>query len=780
MNSLNVFIRNLQKQKTVGILSIACLGISIAVALLIGLWAINELSFDNFHKDRDKIYRLTINSFKNNESVVFGSTFKPFAEEAKDKFPEIESACRVTPWSLGEIWIGNVIHKESKVIVADSNFFTFFSFPLKVGNAVRILNSPDNMVIDEAAARKYFPGEDPIGKSVRYGGVNFTITGIMYDLPANSHLQGHFVVPFFGWYARDVWGGSDIYLTYLKLGENTDFQKLQTGLTDILTSNMESFRDRKSNVYLEPLKDIHFSRSDFNSPILKGSKPLVMVFMLTALVVLLIACINFINLFISTSFLRAKSIGVKKTHGADKKLLMREFFTETFYYVIAAVIFGLMLAWMCIPYFNRLANSAITIDPASPWLYVFVGSLILFTVFVAGMFPAFYMTKFGIVETMRGQFKGKKLSVLQKGLIVAQFTASIVFLISVFFIDKQVHFMVSTDLGFDKENVLYVESRDGFIKSYKALREEWLQCPAIKDVTRKNCLPTEWVQGWTIGKPGADDTYLMEMCRVDYNYFDVMGLDIVEGENPFEYAHDSLRYCMINERAAQLLEMEQPVGQNLLIYGRYYPIKGVVKNAQTKSFHQGVDPQVYVKLDNMWANQGVPYLFKIKGDPQLAIREIETKWKELVPNVPFEYGFLNQTYESLYKAETNAGKILSSAMLVTFLISVVGLFAMAFYATQRRVKEIGVRKVNGATVGEILVILNRDFLAWVLLSFLLACPIAYIFVNNWLQGFRVRTEMSWWVFAGVGVIVVLVALITVSYQTWKAATVNPVKALKTD
>ena len=340
--------------------------------------------------------------------------------------------------------------------------------------------------------------------------------------------------------------------------------------------------------------------------------------------------------------------------------------------------------------------------------------------------------------------------------------------------------MVSTDLGFDKENVLYVESRDGFIKSYKALREEWLQCPAIKDVTRKNCLPTEWVQGWTIGKPGADDTYLMEMCRVDYNYFDVMGLDIVEGENPFEYAHDSLRYCMINERAAPLLEMEQPGGQNLLIYGRYYPIKGVVKNAQTKSFHQGVDPQVYVKLDNMWANQGVPYLFKIKGDPQLAIREIETTWKELVPNVPFEYGFLNQTYESLYKAETNAGKILSSAMLVTFLISVVGLFAMAFYATQRRVKEIGVRKVNGATVGEILVILNRDFLAWVLLSFLLACPIAYIFVNSWLQGFRVRTEMSWWVFAGVGVIVVLVALITVSYQTWKAATVNPVKALKTD
>lgn len=781
MNSLNVFFRNLREQKTVGILSIGCLGISIAVALLIGIWSMNELSFDNFHKDKDKIYRLTIKSFKNNESARFCSTFKPYAEEAKDKFPEIETVCRVVPWGEGEIWIDNIVHKEDRVYVADGNFFTFFTFPLKVGNPVTILSSPDNMVIDETAARKYFPGEDPVGKSIRYSGKDFTIAGVMYDMPANSHLQAHFILPFFGWYARDVWGGSDVYMTYLKLDANTDFPALEKGLTGIIASAMPHSFKENTAVYLEPLEDIHFAEDEGSEiSIRKGNKSLVMVFVFTALVILVIACINFINLFVSTSFLRAKSIGVRKTHGADKKTLMLEFFTETFYYVIAAVVIGLILAWTFLPFFNQLANANITIDPASPWLYVFVGGLILLTVFIAGMFPAFYMTKFGIIETMRGQFKGKKLSLLQKSLIVVQFTASIVFLISVFFIDKQVHFMVSTDLGFNKENILYVQSRDEFAKHYKALREEWLQCPAIKDVTRKNCLPTEWVQGWTVGKPGAHDTYLMEMCRVDYNYFDVMGMEVTQGENPFEYAHDSLHYCMINEQAAQLLGMEQPVGQDLLIYGRYYPIKGVVKDAQTKSFHQGVDAQVYLKLDNMWTNYGVPYLFKIKGDPQPAIKAIGTKWKELVPNVPFEYAFLDQTYEQLYRAETNAGKILSSAMLVTFLISVVGLFAMAFYATQRRIKEIGVRKVNGATVGEILLVLNRDFLSWVLLSFLLACPIAYIFVNRWLQGFRVRTEMSWWVFAAVGIIVVLVALFTVSYQTWKAATVNPVKALKTE
>lgn len=776
-NSIKVFIRNFQKQKTVGILCIGGLGISIAVAILIGLWAINELSFDDFHQDGDNIYRLTINTFKNNESTSFGSTFKPFGEEAKAQFPEIGEMCRVAAWSEDEIWIDKVVYKENRVVVTDTNFFTFFTFPLKVGDRVKVLNAPDHMVIDETAARKYFPGQDPIGKSVRYGGSDFTIVGIMQDMPANSHIQAHFVVPLFGWYARDVWGGSDIYLTYFKLKPETDFVRLQGNLDQMLMSNMESFRDRKSNVYLEPLRDTHFSKEGYNIPIVKGNKSLVMVFLLTALVVLLIACINFINLFISTSFLRAKSIGVKKTHGADKGSLMREFFLETFYYVIAAVGLGLILAWVCIPFFNQLANSNIRIDLSSSLLWMFIGGLTLFTVFIAGIFPAFYMTRFGVVETLRGQFKGRNLSFLQKGLIIIQFTASIVFLISVFFIGKQVRFMVNTDLGFDKENVMYVESRGEFKKHYEALRNEWKQCPAILDVTRKNSLPTDWVQGWTVGKSGMEDAYLMEMCRVDDNYFDVMGMQIVEGENPFPYAHDSLRYCVINERAAQMLGMEHPVGESLLIYGRYCPIKGVVKDVQTKSFHQGVDPQVYWKLTPDWTHY---YLFKIKGDPQLAIKTVEAKWKEWVPNVPFEYGFLDQAYENLYKAETNAGKILSSAMLVTLLISIVGLFAMAFYSTQRRIKEIGVRKVNGATVGQILVILNRDFLMWVLLSFVIACPIAYLFVARWLENFRARTDISWWVFAAVGLIVAAVALITVSYQTWKAATVNPVKALKTE
>lgn len=780
LRSFKFFVRNLRAQKTVGVLSIGSLAISIAVAVLIGLWAMNELSFDNFHRDGDKVYRLTIDTYKNNESVRFGSTFKPFGEEAKAKLPEVQEMCRVMAWGGNEIRLDHVLHTGNSVYVVDTNFFTFFTFPLKKGDAATVFEAPDRMVIDETTALKYFPGEDPMGKTIHYEGVDFTVAGIMYDMPANSHLRAGIVVPMFGYYAKDVWGGSDVYITYFKLNATTDLTALEGRLLDILFQSMLAFKETTSTIHLQPLSEVHFAKEGFEMPIIKGDKPLVMIFLLTALVVLLISCINFINLFISTSFLRAKAIGVKKTHGADKTCLVKEFYLETFYYVLAAVLLGVLLAIVGVPFFNRLANSSIHIDPKSPLLYLFLGGLTLFTVFVAGLFPALYMTKFGVVETLRGHFKGKNLSVLQKGLIIAQFTASIVFLISVFFINKQVHYMVGKDLGFDKENVLYVQGRGEFATHYEAIRNDLLQCPSINDVARKNSLPTDWVQGWTVGKPGVDDKYLMEMCQIDYNYPDLMGMKILEGENPFREVHDSLNYCLINERAAKLLGMAHPVGENLLIYGRYYPIKGVIKDAQTKSLHQGVDAQVYLKLSKGWGDSGCPYLIKVKGDPQEAIKAVEAKWKELVPDVPFEYGFLDQAYEDLYKAETSAGKILTSVMLITLLISVVGLFAMAFYATQRRIKEIGVRKVNGATVGELLLILNRDFVCWVILSFVLACPIAYLCVSRWLESFQARTEMSWWVFALVGVIAVLIALLTVSYQTWKTANINPVKALKSE
>ena len=779
LNSLKVFGRNLAKQKTVGVLSIGSLAIAIAVVILIGLWAANEFSFDKFQKDGDKIYRIYGALMMNNDVVSIGSTYKPVGAIAQQQSPEVMDMCRVVSNNF-EVKLNDVLYPDNRTFMVDSNFFSFFTFRLKAGDSRTCLSAPDGIVIDESTANRYFPGESPIGKNLTIRDKEFTVVALMYDMPDNSHLKAHIITPFFDYWKNDLqMGSTDCFIAYLKLNNPSLVAGVEKRLTDMVRS-YPMFKQLDFQYKLQPLSDIHFNNEFKFDSVIHGNKSLVMVFLLTAFVILLIACINFINLFISTSFLRAKSIGVKKTHGADKGMLVREFYTETLYYVIVAALVGLMLAVLALPLFNRLADYNLRIDFASPLLYVFLIVVTLFVMVTAGTFPALYMTKFNTVATLKGQFKGKNLSFLQKGLIIVQFTASIVILISVFFIDKQVNYMIGKDLGFDRSNVLYVYDRGGFTKGYEAFRSEMKNNPAIVDVTMKDDTPTGWCRGNSVTKPGDNQDFLMEFCQIRPNYFDLMGMKMAAGSGLDEMEGDSLHYCILNETAVRMLGFAEPVGEKLFTDGRNVIVKGVVKDAQTKSLHQNIDPQIYFKYDEDRDIGSQVVFFKIQGNPQEAIRLIESKWNDLNPKTPFEYHFLDDTYAELYKSETNSGQILGAAMGITLLISVAGLFAMAYYTTQRRLKEIGVRKVNGASVPELLLILNRDFFVWVGISFIIACPLAFLFVSRWLEGFTDHTSMSWWVFVLVGLITFLVTLLTVSHQTWKAANVNPVKVLKSE
>lgn len=779
LNGLKVFLRNLAKQKTVGVLSIGSLAIAIAVVILIGLWAANEFSFDKFQKDGDKMYRVYGKIMLNNTPTTIGSTYKILGEEAIQKFPEITHMCRVCPQDL-ELKIENVLYPDNKFFLVDSNFFTFFTFALKTGDPFTCLSAPDGLVIDEYSANRYFPGQNPLGKTLTIKEKDYTVTAVMKNMPENSHLKAHIVAPFLGYWAQNLqYGSTDSFLTYFKLNNPSALSGLEEGMTELIRKSQPMFEQIGFEYKLQPLSDIHFNDSFKFDTVAHGNKSLVMVFVLTAFVILLIACINFINLFISTSFLRAKSIGVKKTHGADKGMLVREFYQETFYYVVIAVVIGLILAVVALPLFNRLADYNLSIDFTSLWLYVFLIGVAFFVMLTAGTFPALYMTKFSAVATLKGQFKGKNLSFLQKGLIIAQFTASIVILISVFFIDKQVNYMLTKDLGFDKENVVYVYDRGGFSKSYESFRNELKNYSCIADVTMKDTDPASWCRGNSVRKPGDEQEYLMEFCQIEPNYFDMMGMQMIAGRKFEAAAGDSLHYCILNEMAAHLLGFTEPVGEILHTDEQNFIVRGVVKDAQTKSLHHQVDPQIYFAYTERYVGSPT-VLFKVKGNPQEAIRQIQLKWNDLNPGTPFEYHFLDDRYAELYKSETNAGQILGAAMLITLIISVAGLFAMAYYTTQRRLKEVGVRKVNGASVSELLLILNRDFFLWVGLSFLVACPLAYLFVSRWLEGFVDRTSLSWWVFVLVGLITFVVTALTVSYQTWKAANVNPVKVLKSE
>ena len=637
------------------------------------------------------------------------------------------------------------------------------------------------MVISQSAAAKYFAEQDPIGQITKRDGEDFTVSGIMRDIPTNSSLQADFVFPFFGWRATTDWGNNDTFLAFLLLQEGVGPETLEDPLTQLSYRRFELFKNFGATYTLEPLNDMHFSSGMLMDPVVKGNKQLMMVFIVTALVILLISCINFTNLFVSTSFIRAKAIGVKKAHGAMKTQLMRDFYMETAGYVLIAICASLALSAAIIPAFNDFTQARLSLNFSSPLIYLFLSALFVFVVLLAGSFPAQYMTRFDVLETLAGKFKGKKMSLLQKSLVVTQFTASIALLIVVVFMQKQVNYILEYDLGFNKEHVMYVQAQQGFRQNYKTLEEEFLRDPSITAVSRRRGNLMNWSNGWSIKRVPVDDVQpaIMDICWVNPNYFDFFEMKIIDGENPFFNEASPETDVLINETAARLLGYENPVGEMIQSDGddRFFTIRGVVRNAHTTSLHQDVDPHVYFRITDNYTWNSVVF-FKISGNPQRAITFIEQIWKEREADYPFNYSFLDDTYRQLYTAEMNAGKVFAFAMFIALIITVAGLFAMAYYATQRRLREIALRKVHGATIRDIFVLLNKDFLLWVLIAFVIACPIAYYGLQKWLDGFAVKTSLNIWVFLMVGVIALLITLLTTGYQIWKVATANPVKFLK--
>ena len=784
------FHRNFRKQKTVGILNICGLSLGVMASIMIGLWAINELQFDNFHKRGDRMYRVVQIFELNDKPVRAATSFKPLGEIAAAQIPGIEEMCRVVKKTEG-VTINNMVHFSITSLVTDHNFFSFFTFPFKDGDINTAFSAPDNVIITESAAKKYFPDEYPIGQQIISHGYNFSVSAVMHDMPVNSHIQAEMVFPLFGHFKTWEWDSGFYYDTYFILSGNADIPLIEKQLASISKIGASSFLQGTENrAELEPLKEVHFSKTDptFDSAV-KGDRSFLRIFILTAMVILLIACINFANLFVSTSFIRAKTIGLKKAHGAGRASLIREFYKETGIYVLISIIAGMLLAMLTLPFFNAYTRSETRIDLTDPQLYLFLTGLAAVTIIMAGSLPAFRLTGFGIIETLGGKFRGKKISLFQKVLIIIQFTSSISLLIIVLFFGRQIDHILSQDLGFDNKNILYVYGWRNFGADYKALRDELTQEPSIVDVAMKQYdLPLHFGNGIGARNRDGGESILLDLSEVSPNYFDFFGMEFVAGENPlFLESASASRYCVINERAAEVLGFDNPVDATFRLAsiggklseddGQVYTVKGVIRDSYVKSLHQNPDPQMYLHLSRQAHN---PLFFKITGNPENAVKAIEKKWKETVTDAPFEYRFLDETYNAQYQTEENARNVLAYALLITFIITVAGLFSMAFYSTQRRVKEIGIRKINGATLTDLLLLLNKDVIMWLLISFLIACPISFFFVRNWLDGFVVKTPLSWWVFLLAGLWAFAVALLTVSYQTWRAATANPVDSLKTE
>lgn len=776
---IKAFIKNFAKHRTTNLLSVGGLSIGIAIALLVGWWGFTELQFDRFQKDADKIYRICRHGYLNNETVKVGSVFGPLSGEAKLHFPQIEESIRITTTGKRRFRVGEVINYESSIYFADTNFFQFFNYPIKSGDINTCFADPDKIVLTEHFARKYFPDKNPIGESVNVYGRDWQVSAIMYDIPYNSHLQFDAMCVITG--APDLdngrWGNRDSYATYVKIAENTDTEALGKSITELARENFPPYTQIDLSHFLQPLKDIHFNTEHFRFDYaVKTDKRFVMISLFMALAILVIACINFTNLFISTAFLRSRSIGLKKANGANKGSLIREFYIETSLYVLLSAFAGFGIAKLFLPSFNQLADANIVLDVSNVYLWALLLGVTVFTIILAGTFPALYLTKFNPATTLRGEFNGKNVSVLQKGLVILQFAASLVLLVTVVSIKRQVHYVQTAELGFNKSNIVYVAARGAFSESYETVKHGLEINPEIIEVTAKNCLPSDWNQGLGVStKETKDNPFLMEICRIKDNYLDMMDMSVVAGENISNY-HDSLNYVMINEQAASTLGMDNPIDEMIFQGDDPYIVKGVLQDIKTKSLHNKVDPQVYRKLRRV--TSGNVLMIRISDDTQTAIKAIKDMWQEVNPEHPFEYHFLDDTYDMLYQNEIRTGSIVTWGMCIALFLTMLGLFAMAKYSSERRTKEIGLRKVNGAELIDILMLLNKDFIKWVVIAFIVSIPISWYLVNSWLNSFAYRTNLSWWIFAMAGTIAIIISLATVSWQSYATAKKNPIDSLR--
>lgn len=771
-------IRWANRNKATTILSISGMAIGIAVALLIGFWSLNEFSFDKFHANADQIYRVCRQGFINNESVVLGSDFGKVGTNAKEQIPEIEEVCRVINCNRQMMKIKDQVYYEDLIGTADANMFQFFSFKLETGNPASCLDGANSVVISRKMADRYFRSENPVGQMMEIFGRPLQVSAVMENMPENSHLKFDIIITLkaLPWFYEARWGNNDNFLTYFRLKKNTDTQAIAQKITAMTYKEYPLYEKFKIVHFLQPLSEIHFSSGFRFDYVITSDRRILFMFISIAVLILLIASFNFINLFISTSFLRAKSIGVKKINGSSKARLFLSSYIETTLYILISTIIAFVLVSLLLPAFNQIAGTNLHIDFSNPQLYVFTVLLLGATIVISGTTPVLYILRFSPEEIIRNRFKAGGVTVLQRVLVVSQFAASILLISSAGIIQKQIVFVKNKDLGFDKEHVIYFYPNN-MAANYNAICEELMTNPSILDVTTKNSLPFEWNNGNNISPiddPGNNQ--IVEICMVGFNYPEMMKMPLVKGRNPFKQGENNTKECLINETAATNLELTDPIGKQIKQGDSIYTIAGVLKNVNTKSLHLNIDPQVYRQLDK--PERYYPVLVKTNGQVESAIKALSAVWAKNNPDIPFEYFFLDDAYGKLYKTEDTASKIISAGMAIALFLAFMGLYAISHYATERRVKEIGIRKVNGARIFEVLLLLNRDFIRWILISIAIATPVTWYVLHKWLSNFAYKTELSWWVFALSGLMALGITVLTVSWQSWRAATRNPVEALR--
>ncbi|MDX2413762.1 MAG: ABC transporter permease [Bacteroidales bacterium] len=805
---LNLLFRVIKRNRLFSFLNITGLAVGMASFIIIVLWISDELSYDKFHKDADRIVRVNSYIQLSGEEGYTPYCPAPLAEAAVRDFPEVINSVRLRSYSSFIVEYDEKVFEEPDFIYADSTFFKVFSFPLLKGDPDEVLKVRNTIAISESAAKKYFGEDEALGKMLRLDNrTDVEVTGVFKDMPSSSHFHFDFILSA---HSNDeanngMWLSNNFY-TYLLLGPNVnpeDFEPKLNSLVDKYISEQaaqamgmswQEIQDSGTSLsyYLTRLTDIHL-KSNLESELeAGGSMSAVRIFGIISLFIIIIACINFTNLSTARSIIRMREVGVRKTYGVSRSQLIKQFNAESLIIVSLAFILALVLVEISLPFFNDLTSKDLVISYFSG-SFIFSGlGMILVISILAGAYPSLYLSSFRPIHVLKGdpELKNSSLS-FRSILVVIQFFISLVLLSSTLVLSKQMRFMQDKDLGFDKDQVLVINNTYLIPRDKTAsFKQELEKHSSALSVTVSNFIPTPSNRSNSSLFPDAiltEDLFNCQTWIIDVDYIDTYGLRLLEGRNFLEDMPSDTLALILNKTAARKLGWDEALGRIIGVPGSYgsveqmeleeYTVIGVIEDFHFESLHLPIESQAFF-LGNSVGRTSVRLNPNI--DIALFLEDIESLWKEFAPGQPFSYYFVDQRLEQRYESERQLGHILSIFTVFAFFVSSLGLIGLSVFTSEQRKKEIGLRKVNGSSIAQIVWLLSMDFSKLVAISFAASIPVTVIFMRKWLDGFAYKTTLSWWLF-GISLFMTYgVAMIAIIYQSYKSATSNPVDTFRTE
>lgn len=794
-NFIVISLRNFKRNKFYSFLNIFGLAIGIATAILSFLYVDYELSYDRFHEKSDRIYRIAVDALSGN--TVIKQVFNPAPMPAAlyNDFSEIEAVCRIAgAGSATKIQSGNNLFKESNILIVDTTFFDIFSAEFVRGYPGSEILAPNKVVLTERTARKYFGSENPLGRMLMMDDeTSLQVSAVIKEFPDNAHF--HFdmlasLLSFDGYYNSPYWFNNN-FREYILLHENQDYKVLEGKLPAFVDKYhykgkyAERMDERnKWELYLQPLADIHLYSHLSGEFEANGNAAYVYIFGIVAIFILLIACMNFVNLATAKSTTRAREISIRKVVGSNRQYLIRQFLSESLLISLLALILGLLFVELALIYLPDLVNTKLSVSLATKLqLIPALFGLLLGVGILSGIYPSLVLSSFKPVDILSNKLlKGRKGSWLRNTLVIFQFSISIILIISTIVISDQLDFIQNERLGFEKEQVIVIHNTNMVRDHLDAIKTELLQLPAVQGASVSNRLPGIRFNNIGFGAEGFDGGFTLNLCLTDPDFENVLKFKMIRGRYFSEEYSTDTSAIVLNEAAVKLIGWDDPLGKKINNWSQnrsYLEVIGVVEDLHYESMHREIRPMAFLHINGpyQWSSQYLSVRVET-DDIHRTIQQMETIWAGFNTQLPFEYSFFDEDYESIYTNEVQTKQLFIIFAMLAIFIACLGLLGLAAFMVENRIREIGIRKVVGASISGLVILLSKQFSKWVLLANCIAWPLAWWAMRNWLENFAYRIEVDWWIYPGAGILALLIAILTVSAQVIKAAVANPVEALR--